>query len=97
MAVPSRRLYQQVDISRLCLVRHSGRFKRRASAPGGKLNEATIFHEALHAKSGLQDTSLFQPDLLSIFGFSDTTDPSIEITWALLDNVLGGGPRQCGN
>jgi hypothetical protein len=64
-----------------------------------KLNEAAIFHEALHAKSGLQDTYFPPPDLLSVFKFNDLQDPSVKITYGIIDNVLGGGvgDHVCGN
>jgi hypothetical protein len=64
---------------------------------GGTLNEATVFHEALHGHSGLMDLSvLSQPDLLSLFGLNDLGS-SDELSFLLVDKVLGGGAHQCGN
>jgi hypothetical protein len=39
---------------------------------------------------------LSQPDLLSLFGLNDLGS-SEELSFPLLDNVLGGGAHQCGN
>jgi hypothetical protein len=62
-----------------------------------KFNEGTIFHELLHAKSGRMDRSLIQqPDLLSLFGLNDMGS-SDQLTFYLIDNVLGGGSHTCGN
>jgi hypothetical protein len=61
---------------------------------GGTLNVATLFHEAMHGRSGLMDRSLIQPDLMSLFGLNDF-DSSDELTFLLLNNVLGGGAQVC--
>ena len=62
-----------------------------AGTPQGILNEATVFHEALHGFTGLSDTNLklaFKIDA----GLS-----SQYITYYIEDNVLGGGANTCGN
>jgi len=63
---------------------------------GGTLNMATVFHEAMHGQSGLMDLSLIQPDLLSLFGLDDLGSTE-QLSFYLLDNVLGGGAHSCGN
>jgi hypothetical protein len=70
--------------------------KSLASTPSGILNQATLFHEALHGFYGIMDRSLVGPSLLSVFGFSQL-DSTIKITDYLEDNVLGGGASTCGN
>ncbi|MGH9735795.1 MAG: hypothetical protein ACRD8A_14535 [Candidatus Acidiferrales bacterium] len=67
-----------------------------AATPGGTLNEAAIFHEALHGFTGWLDRSLIGPSLMGAFDI-DFGEPSEDISFYLEDNVLGGGPHTCGN
>ena len=70
--------------------------KSAASTPPGVLNQATLFHEALHAFYGLNDRNLVGQSLLSGLGIGQL-QPTIAITYYLENNVLGGGPQTCGN
>jgi hypothetical protein len=62
-----------------------------ALSPSGILNQATLFHEALHGFTGQYDLALEAN--LGI----NTNLPSIYISYYLEDNVLGGGAPSCGN
>jgi hypothetical protein len=70
--------------------------KSPGTTSSGILNQATLFHEALHGFYGIMDRSLIGPSLLSVFGFGQL-DSSLKITDYLEDNVLGGGASTCAN
>lgn len=53
--------------------------KSPGATPSGVLNQATLFHEALHGFYGIMDRSLIGPSLLSVFGF-DQLESSLKIT-----------------
>jgi len=61
----------------------------------GVLNQATLFHEALHGYTGIQDNGLE-----SAFGLLVTFGESVSITYYLEGNVIPGGAYGalvCGN
>ena len=56
------------------------------SGDQGLLNQATLFHEALHGFTGDEDVTL-----QAAFGLA-TLVPSVNITYYLMNNVFPGGP-----
>jgi hypothetical protein len=60
------------------------------STPQGILNQATVFHEALHGFYGAWDGNL-----LSDFGYNAMNDPSCKITDYLELNIWGGTLEAC--
>jgi hypothetical protein len=63
----------------------------------GVLNQATLFHEALHGYTGKFDTSASNDSLEAAFSVGE---PSANVTYYLEDHVIfvtGTGARSCGN
>jgi hypothetical protein len=63
-----------------------------ATTPTGVVNQALIFHEALHGFTGASD-----PSLLGDFGFNAFGDPSCKITEYLELKLWAGTISVCGN
>jgi len=68
--------------------------KSSPATPAGVLNQALLFHEALHGFSGLYDKALIGSSLESIFNI-DISEPSCKITNYLELKIWGGTIDTC--